>query len=204
MSLAFADEVVVSIPSILVDVIAQEITPTQPMLNDAIAQEIAIVQPILLDTIAQEVITAKPILSDAIAQEITAVKPILSDYITQEITAVKPILSDFIAQEVITVKPLLSDIIAQEIVTAPPPTPTCLEFQDILSQPGYSWEKAIASILCGLEAVLTELGNEISRSAKTISLVFIGIGFGYALMKIGEKIIMLVLKGLRKSYEKKR
>jgi len=86
----------------------------------------------------------------------------------------------------------------------PPPTPTCLEFQDILSQPGYSWDKAIASLLCGLEAVLTELGNEISRSAKTISLVFIGIGFGYALMRIGEKIIMLVLKGLRKSYEKKR
>jgi hypothetical protein len=86
----------------------------------------------------------------------------------------------------------------------PPPTPTCLEFQDILSQSGYSWDKAIASILCGLEAVLTELGNEITRSAKTISIVFIGIGFGYVLMRVGEKIIELILKGLRKSYEKKR
>jgi len=85
-----------------------------------------------------------------------------------------------------------------------PPQILCPEFADILSQEGYSWEKAIASILCGLEAVLTELGNEISRSAKIISIVFIGIGFGYALMRIGEKIIMLVLKGLRKSYEKKR
>jgi len=93
-----------------------------------------------------------------------------------------------------------------EAVAPPPPPPQilCPEFADILSQEGYSWNKAIASLLCGLEAVLTELGNEISRSAKTISLVFIGIGFGYALMRIGEKIIMLVLKGLRKSYEKKR
>ena len=208
MSLAFADEEAVSIPSILVDVIAQEIPPVQPILNDVIAQEITPIQSILSDVIAQEVITAKPILSDFIAQEITAVKPILSDVIAQEITVVKPLLSDAIAQEITAVKPLLSDYIAQEIVTAPPPTPPpqvlCPEFADILSQPEYSWEKAIASILCGLEAVLTELGNEVSRSAKTISLVFIGIGFGYALMRIGEKIIMLVLKGLRKSYEKKR
>jgi hypothetical protein len=208
MSLAFADEGVVSIPSILVDVIAQEIPPVQPILNDAIAQEIIPVQPILSDVIAQEIITAKPILSDYIAQEIITVKPILSDIIAQEITAVKPILSDVIAQEVIAVKPLLSDYIAQEIVTAPPPTPPpqilCPEFADILSQPGYSWDKAIASLLCGLEAVLTELGNEISRSARTIGLVFIGVGFGYALMRVGEKIIMLILRGLRKSYEKKR
>jgi len=85
-----------------------------------------------------------------------------------------------------------------------PPQILCPEFADILSQSGYSWEKAIASILCGLEAVLTELGNEISRSAKTIGLVFIGVGFGYMLMITGEKIIRLILRGLRKSYEKKR
>jgi hypothetical protein len=212
MSLAFADEGTISIPSILVDVIAQEIAPVQPILNDVIAQEITPIQPILSDFIAQEMITAKLILSDAIAQEITAVKPILSDTIAQEVTAVKPLLSDVIAQEVIAVKTILSDYIAQEIVTAPPPTPPptppsqilCPEFADILSQEGYSWDKAIASLLCGLEAVLTELGNEISRSAKTVSIVFIGIGFGYALMRVGEKIIMLILRGLRKSYEKKR
>jgi len=85
-----------------------------------------------------------------------------------------------------------------------PPQILCPEFADILSQEGYSWEKAIASLLCGLEAVLTELGNEISRSAKTIGLVFIGVGFGYVLMRTGEKIIKLILRGLRKSYEKKR
>jgi hypothetical protein len=208
MSLAFADEETITLPSILVDVIAQEIPPTQPILNDIIAQEVAPIQPILSDFIAQEVVTAKPILSDAIAQEITAVKPILSDAIAQEVTAVKPLLSDVIAQEVIAVKTILSDYIAQEIVTAPPPTPPpqilCPEFADILSQEGYSWDKAIVSILCGLEAVLTELGNEISRSAKIIGLTFIGIGFGYVLMRTGEKIIKLILKGLRKSYEKKR
>jgi len=111
---------------------------------------------------------------------------------------------DYISISAVSYKLEDQDYISISPPPPPPPTPACLEFQDILSQEGYSWDKAIASLLCGLEAVLTELGNEISRSAKIISLVFIGIGFGYALMKIGEKIIMLVLKGLRKSYEKKR
>jgi len=111
---------------------------------------------------------------------------------------------DYISISAVSYKLEDQDYISISPPPPPPPTPACLEFQDILSQEGYSWDKAIASLLCGLEAVLTELGNEISRSAKIISLVFIGIGFGYALMRIGEKIIMLVLKGLRKSYEKKR
>jgi hypothetical protein len=111
---------------------------------------------------------------------------------------------DYISISAVSYRLEDQDYVSISLPPPSPPTPTCLEFQDILSQEGYSWEKAIASILCGLEAVLTELGNEVSRSAKTISLVFIGIGFGYALMRIGEKIIMLILRGLRKSYEKKR
>jgi hypothetical protein len=115
---------------------------------------------------------------------------------------------DYISISAVSYRLEDQDYISISLPPSPPPSPPpqilCPEYADILSQEGYSWDKAIASLLCGLEAVLTELGNEISRSARTIGLVFIGVGFGYVLMRVGEKIIELILKGLRKSYEKKR
>jgi len=159
---------------------------------------------ILSDVIVNIPPSAPNTLSDVVANIPPSAPSILSDTAVNIPPSAPSVLSDTVLNLPPTAPIVLSDTAINIPPSAPPPQVLCPEFADILSQPEYSWDKAIASILCGLEAVLTELGNEVSRSAKTISLVFIGIGFGYALMRIGEKIIMLVLKGLRKSYEKKR
>jgi len=197
--------VVTGIPIVLSDVVEySQIAPI--VLSDVV--EYSQIAPIpLSDVVANIPPSAPSILSDVTVNIPPSAPIVLSDTALNLLPTAPIVLSDSIVNIPPVAKPIvLSDVTINIPPTPyiPPPTPTCLEFQNILSQPGYSWEKAIASLLCGLEAVLTELGNEISRSAKIISLVFIGIGFGYALMRIGEKIIMLVLKGLRKSYEKKR
>jgi len=204
MSLVYADDITPA-PIVLSDIVEySQIAPA--VLSDVIVY-IPPSAPNTLSDVVANIPPSAPITLSDMAVNIPPTAPIvLSD--TVEYTSPLMIsLSDIVVNIPPAVKPIVLSDLTVNIPPAPyipPPTPTCLEFQDILSQPGYSWDKAIASLLCGLEAVLTELGNEISRSAKTISLVFIGIGFGYALMRIGEKIIMLILRGLRKSYEKKR
>ena len=193
-------------PAVLSDVIVY-IPPSAPNTLSDVVANIPPSAPITLSDMTVNIPPSAPIILSDMAVNIPPTAPIVLSDIVEYSQIVPKVLSDIVVNIPPTVKPIVLSDLTVNIPPAPyipPPTPTCLEFQDILSQEGYSWEKAIASILCGLEAVLTELGNEVSRSAKTISLVFIGIGFGYALMRIGEKIIMLVLKGLRKSYEKKR
>jgi len=162
--------------------------------------------PIVLSDVVEYSQIAPIVLSDTVLNLSPTAPIVLSDVV--EYSQIAPItLSDSVVNIPPVVKPIVLSDLTINIPPAPyipPPQISCPEFADILSQPGYSWEKAIASILCGLEAVLTELGNEISRSAKIIGLIFVGIGFGYVLMRTGEKIIRLILRGLRKSYEKKR
>jgi len=203
MSLVYADDITPA-PTVLSDVVEySQIAPT--VLSDVIVNIPPSAPNTLSDLVANIPPSAPSILSDTAVNIPPSAPIVLSDTALNLPPTAPIVLSDVVEYSQIAPK-VLSDVTVNipPAPYIPPPTPTCLEFQDILSQPGYSWEKAIASLLCGLEAVLTELGNEISRSAKILSIVFIGIGFGYALMRIGEKIIMLVLKGLRKSYEKKR
>jgi len=205
--ITLSDTVVFSQPfTVLSDVIVN-IPPSAPIiLSDTITNIPPSAPSILSDTAVNIPPSAPNVLSDTVLNLPPTAPSVLSDTAINIPPSAPITLSDTVINIPSPAPIVLSDLTVNipPAPYIPPPTPICLELQDILSQPEYSWDKAIASLLCGLESVLTELGNEISRSAKTISLVFIGIGFGYALMKIGEKIIMLVLKGLRKSYEKKR